>query len=598
MPKVSATFTFRGPESNVGENLQSQLVLASHAHQASAPLFPSHVKITFDGDFQDVTIRNNREEDVGGNGQTVQVIEVPLQKRSRTFSSASSSSRSSSDPFSNECIGRADLCLRPGAITAFTFNHIPRTAGPVEVQSVGLCLASPDFDLEIITTEVEQMDRDEFLVLDNFGPSRRKIHDGQSTRIQIMPRPSRIRMSFDHLAATYFTDEIIITDLRIVNEEDVGADILVEARLLGPAGLLPRMTWTQGGTASEPDQQDSTERTSDQQKGPSQSKYLGIIQPLSEQKHALRIEVTPEVAEYSLEVRAKYHLIEDPETAMVNSISVHFNVALPFEVSYDFVPMIFSEPWPSFFEVDTLRSGSNNEGEGEGGEGASGLRQDWSLTSRLYCLANIPLVVKGSKLQMLEIHEESTCIIRNMDHAAEVMQPLAPGEVDERNFILEVQKKSLEDRQSSFLDLRLEVEWCREGSQDSLVLSHLAVPELCIPFGEPRVLATVRNVETPSGVINLEYIIENPSMYTLTFSLTMETSEEFSFSGVKNVSIQLLPLSRHDVRYTLIPLVKGAWLNPHFRVFDTHFHKMLKVQATKGIRADKRGISIWSDAEG
>ena len=78
----------------------------------------------------------------------------------------------------------------------------------------------------------------------------------------------------------------------------------------------------------------------------------------------------------------------------------------------------------------------------------------------------------------------------------------------------------------------------------------------------------------------------------------MDTSEEFAFSGPKNVSVQLVPLSRYSHRYTLLPFVKGVWISPHFRVYDTYFQKTLKVNATEGMRSDKKGVSIWVDSDG
>ena len=84
-------------------------------------------------------------------------------------------------------------------------------------------------------------------------------------------------------------------------------------------------------------------------------------------------------------------------------------------------------------------------------------------------------------------------------------------------------------------------------------------------------------------------------MYFLSFDLGMETSEQFAFSGAKTTSLQLVPLARHTVRYSLLPLVKGGWINPQFRAVDLHFNKTLKIHATEGLRSDAKGTYIWID---
>lgn len=86
-------------------------------------------------------------------------------------------------------------------------------------------------------------------------------------------------------------------------------------------------------------------------------------------------------------------------------------------------------------------------------------------------------------------------------------------------------------------------------------------------------------------------------MHFLTFEVNMEASEEFGFSGPKLRALNLLPLSRQTVRFNILPLVAGAWITPQLRVVDRYFNKTLKVQATDGMKLDKKGVMIWVDVE-
>jgi solute carrier family 25 protein 38 len=93
--------------------------------------------------------------------------------------------------------------------------------------------------------------------------------------------------------------------------------------------------------------------------------------------------------------------------------------------------------------------------------------------------------------------------------------------------------------------------------------------------------------------MHLDYTLENPTMHFLTFEFNMEASEEFGFSGPKLRTLHLLPMSRQTVQYNVLPLVKGAWITPNLKVMDRYFNKTLRVQATEGLRQDKKGIEVW-----
>jgi solute carrier family 25 protein 38 len=99
------------------------------------------------------------------------------------------------------------------------------------------------------------------------------------------------------------------------------------------------------------------------------------------------------------------------------------------------------------------------------------------------------------------------------------------------------------------------------------------------------------------SLVHLDYTLENPTMHFLTFEMNMEASEEFGFSGSKLRALHLLPMSRQTVRFNIYPLVRGVWIMPTLKVMDRYFNKSLKVQATEGLRMDKKGISVWISEE-
>lgn len=592
---VSTTFGFSSSTGNVGEHLTSQIVVSSCAQDSSTPLVISQIKIAFEGNLKNLIIQNDASEEPQAKlDNLVQIIQVPLPKSPPDAPSSAGPGISRTSQFTKDLVGSADLTLGPGATKALNLTHVPRDPGDVEIESITLCVQAPDFDLELIVTEDDQLHRDSFFIIGFSGTTQNRFGRGRSNVVQILPKPPKLRIEMVELASILFTNESSTIKLRLINDEEDDADVAVNVRVLGPPGLSPGIAWIPDQTEGRMNENPTLSKPQNGHEDCALSESISRIASSSDWSQAIRIQAMSEAAEYVLETNVQYHLLSDPETPLTKSFSMQFSVVLPFEVSYSFTPMIRPEPWPSYFDVDVLDADTKAGDE----QSAKGLSQWWSLTSRIYSLAKVPLTIKSVAPNILEIHEATTCVISPVIGDESTLSSIAPGDLQERAFTLKASKLDLEDRQTTFLDLRLAVEWCRDGSQSPSTVCHLAVPELPIPFGEPRVLAAARDAGSSAGLIHLEYTVENPSMYSLTFSLTMETSEEFSFSGVKNVSVQLVPLSKHTVNYRIMPLVKGVWISPQFKVFDTHFRKTLKVHATEGMRADKKGASIWVDADG
>ena len=579
----------------MGEPLSSQLTLSSQAHKTSPPIIISHVEVVFEGGLKSFRVEHdttNAPETSLGAGQ-IQVQHVELKRGSLRPSSIASSPLVAQGL---SMFGTANLALAPGTTEALSFDHVPRDAGEVEVASITLYVKEDDFGMEYVVTEDEQMHQATFWIQHDSGVSPKRLKSGRSNMIKILPKPPKLRIELRDIMPAYFSDEDISIELLVTNEEDDETDVTLDARLLGPADSLPKMAWTLDeetrGSLVESDIDDPLERANSLLP----SRRLGKMQRFEKRKLVIRIQANSEPAEYLLEVEANYSLLSDPETPVSKVSSVNIIIVRAFEANYNFLPLFCSETWPSYFDGSHLNEGFDSSEIGK--QTPSGLVQQWSLTSRLTSLAEMPLIIDSLEPRVLEVHEGAVCKISFVAKNTPEGPLILPHDQQERNHVVEVQKFDLEDRRATFLDLQLEVRWHRDGSLAPSTITHIAIPELVIPFGEPRVLASARNGELPSGVIHLDYIIENPSMYTLTFTLSMETSEEFAFSGVKNVSVQLVPLSRHKVQYNVMPLVKGVWISPQFRVYDTHFHKILKVNATEGVRLDKKGVSVWVDADG
>ncbi|KAJ6190139.1 hypothetical protein N7519_000160 [Penicillium mononematosum] len=208
-------------------------------------------------------------------------------------------------------------------------------------------------------------------------------------------------------------------------------------------------------------------------------------------------------------------------------------------------------------------------------------------------------------LVLLEANGGVICDVHSEEPVTPETPHLAPEELRESNFCLDVQKLLLGDRRPTALTCTLEINWRRQSSEfvassdaeDSVTTTVLDIPRFVVPMGEPRVLASATPSSSMAGLIHMDYVLENPSTHFLTFNLVMEASEHFAFSGPKTTVVQLVPLSRHTVNFNLFAAKRGLWIQPQLVVIDTYFNKTLRVLPTGDMRSDKKGVLVWVDAD-
>ena len=577
----------------MGVSLPSQLIVTSCAHKDSTPILISQIKVAFEGGLRSFNIQHDstKKPEASTSDGRGHFHRISLQKASSDATSLPSSPNFSQG--TQPLVGVADICISPDTMKTLSLDHIPRDSGDVEVASITLCISEVNFDMEVIITEPEQMHPGSLWVNSTSGLLPKKVQVGPTSIVKILPKPPKMQIEAQGVLPQYFADEDISIEIKITNEEDEETNVSIDARLLAPSGIVPTLRWASNGTGDFKDS--ATEDPLAPNGIDSSPKSIGDLAPMANRRHTLRIQGSSIAAEYILEVKARYHVLSDPETPIIKAFSSKIAIVMPFEANHSFSPMIHSEPWPSYFNADDLDGTSKIDASEQ--KVAKGLTQRWSLASEIVSLANVTLMIESAELQVVEIHEGAICSISSASGITVAASMISSNDVQAHDFIILAQKLDLEDRRSTFLDLRLEIKWHRNGFQGPPKVTHLPVPELVIPFGEPRVLASARNGDVPPGAIYLDYTIENPSMYALPFQLTMDVSEEFAFSGPKNVTVQLVPLSRHNTRYIILPHAKGLWITPQFKVYDTHFQKSLKVNATGELRNDKKGVSIWVDAD-
>lgn len=580
---VSTTFGYGSSQGNVGELLPAQVVITSHAQASTAPIVLSHIVISFDSSLEDIKIEHQAKEgSTSSSSGGLDVFDVVLTTGSTTPDPSTSTSS-----YRKCLVGTCDLTFSPGTAKAISFNLIAKDAGVLRVASIISTIGTDSFILEHVVSGAEYMHQADFWLASTSGPSRRDAGNKGLDEIRIHPKPPKVQIGLP-LKKEYLTDESVSMDVEITNEEDDDVEVTLEARFLGQADLVPIWMWITDKAPSSL----SEDPLNDRHSRPASEVVLGrIIQSAS---HKIKATFTSKSVptEAVLEIKALYHLLGEPDTP-VSKVLIHEVIFdRPFEANFDFQPCVDTKPWPSYFYPNDLN--------GEDGS-VQGLRQIWHSNTRLASFATEPLVVEDVALKVLDIHEGAICNISNISPTpTSEAVTLAQKDFHENQFQITTQKLDLDDRRATTLQFQLQIRWRRNHTGAPSTTTTLSAPHLLIPFGEPRVLASAgppTRADDDTSIIPLSYTIENPSTHVLNFSLTMETSDDFAFSGPKTMTLSLVPVTKKTITYNMMPLVRGRWITPRLRVLDTGFRQVLRVVGTGGMRSEKGGASVWVDAD-
>ncbi|KAL2827096.1 Gryzun, putative trafficking through golgi-domain-containing protein [Aspergillus pseudoustus] len=585
---MTARFVFQKAEGNVGEPLHGQLVLSSCAQKESGPIKFTELKLAFEGCLRPIRLQSDQNFDADATARCI--ISSPSLRDPSILSDSPLVAASGLTALT----GIADLTLGPGQHNVYNLTCIPREAGECRVASVALLVEEKKFDLTYAVSDTVQQETFWWWQTTN-GAVRRRVGKGRDTnRCKILPKPPKIQITVPNIKDTYYTGERIVLNLVVHNEEDEAADILAQARLFGSTDSTARIAWL--GKEAPPDavpksgRSDTPTEVSHFIKQP-----IGVMESSSQHELAIVLADTEESFEYELEVSAVYNLVSDVQTPIIATTRFTVSIIRPFEANYEFLSRLHLAPWPDFFTVgDDLIGPPQTSKPG-------GLVQKWCLDTKVVSFAREPLLIEQMSLVLLSLGGGASSQIGSevLVSSPEVPE-IRPEELRQSNFILDIQKDVLGDRRPASLNLALEIRWRRadipsDGSE--ITTTTLAIPRFVIPAGEPRVISSAKPSSKLAGLIHMEYTLENPSLHFLTFNLTMEGSEHFSFSGPKTMVIQLAPVSRHTVRYNLMAYKRGLWIQPQLLVVDAYFNKTLRVLPTEEMRSDKKGILVWVDAE-
>ncbi|TWU77678.1 hypothetical protein ED733_008232 [Metarhizium rileyi] len=568
-PLISSSFVFRSKENEAGDQCRAQLGLTSNAIADSVPITLSQVKIAFEGNLNPIVLQH-----VSSSEEVLFITEVTLEEQF---------SNEGSDDLASKLSGTCDLTLKPGQKRVFEMAIPLREPGDVEASAVTVTYKHQTFDVEY-TTLFEELKQVTGWYIRTSDIPRQLRADART--LHIKPRPPKLQVGVCEPLGQYYTDEIVEFGVNLRNEEDEAANVKLDVRLYGKSVPLFRLQVGEHEFISET--------------GEGEAKALdvptGTIPSGAVVKWKLVIDPTTVPETYDLHIQATYHLESDSATPITQVSSLPLNIVGPFEANYDLLPRLHPEPWPSLFDCEGLRPVEEGE-EAAAPPPANGFAQQWCLMCHYASFASENLTVLGTELQVVSCVGGALCkVIRRPEVASDGIV-VSPKTMHEAQFDLVAQKFSLDNRLPITLDLAFAIRWKRKtASADSLAnITTMPVGQYLVLGTEPRVLATALYSDPTAStrLLHLDITIENPSNHFLTFGLSMEPSDAFGFSGAKETTINLLPMSRRTTRYRLLPFVQGDYIRPGLAVRDKYFQKVLRIIPTERMKIDKDGLLVW-----
>ncbi|GAB7350844.1 hypothetical protein MBLNU459_g1375t1 [Dothideomycetes sp. NU459] len=589
---ISLTFSFMSSEGFVGDVVACQIAVSFNTSRDAHPVTLTELRVQLSSNFRSLQIKHVDSDDAR--------LSTMMDMREEP---------DPSHPMAKSLLCEADLTFRPRQTRVFNVAVPLRDADAFSATGASLILRSGRSTLEYMFSQPADIQSQYWWFAADSKLVSKRIARNTPNVINVLPKPPKMQVRLANLKDQYFTGEKIIMDIEVTNEEDEAASVALVARSSAEDdGGAPLMfVWRRiNGELADGAGNERLE--------------LGSMSPSATSTLRLAFTAPAEASNYALGVDVVYYLASDSETPISKTLNIKITFVSAFEANYDLGPRLHEKDYPSFFDLP--------ENGFETSRTPEGIEQRWCLKSRIASFSSDPLIIDHSTIVVNKISSNAICTLEPSDQTTDESSPIklaSHGATTVTSF-LTTQKLSLEDRRPSGLDLALSITWRRPdmpSTQSTTTL--LAIPILTLPAAEPRVLCTVtpRSRKGDSdvspdadSVLALTYTIENPSMHFLTFTLTMDASDAFAFSGPKFRSLSLTPLSRVAVTYNLLVyssstsssepgedaagLVdaqgrRGRWIWPSLRVVDAYFQKTLKVlDAGPGVKSDGRGgTGVW-----
>lgn len=576
---LSTSFIFKGEEGKAGETVQAQLSVTSRAHLGSAPIKIDRLQLDFVGSIRTLVLEHKHNEaGPSREHKNTTIYETHLEERTVD----------GEDGQHTALHGDIELTLKPGETRVFNLDIPLRKPGVANAASARFFINRETFDVEFVAGFREDTASERWYMS---ASSKKHVSRANAHSIRVLPRPPRMQIKLLAVPEEFYTNEDIDLRFELVNAEEEKASARLDVAIRGDEPPPPFTIQVAGNN-------ERREASTSSDESEVHNEHLGSIEASQSGLVSVRIEPYACSATFEITLQATYHLESDHATSIIQTATFPLVIVSPFEANYDLTPRLHPDPWPTLFNYEA--TGLEVSAEDTAAVVPRGICQAWCLVTRYASFAMTNLIVKDLDIQV-KTPPSARCYTTQKEKLPDSGREVTPKTIEETSFDLVAQKMSLDERGTVALDVSFIIRWarlpCESLPNPPLNTTALAVPRLSIFGMEPRVLGSVAFFKTPVEMIELTITIENASNHFLTFGLTMEPSDEFAFSGSKQTTMHVLPVSRKSTTYRLVPLVRDVWIRPNLVVRDKYFQKVLRVIPTEGMKHDKDGFLVWVPPE-
>jgi trafficking protein particle complex subunit 11 len=586
---VNTSFVFSAAEGHVGEAVHGQLKLFSEAHQNTSPVTFSKIRCQFKQNRYELEISHSSEDGTAITSQetglatnAVEVIDLTRNRAAQTHENGPIVFKAS-----------ANLTFRPGRRVIFIVAFDIKEPGELELETLISEIETSDFHLTFSSQPNHFIQPLEWYISGDSGAHyRKRITREEPWSVEIRPKPPKFDVQVLDLDRQLYTDEPVKVDFEIKNGEEEEVSATLDVRIL-TRGTPPEIAWVHSEESEPPSDSEGDAPSS-------RSLSLPSLSPDKSISRTAIFTAPPTPADLILEYKLHYFLPSDPEVLLSKTFTTNLSIILPFEANYEFTARVHPDPWPSYFSVSSP---------------IPGLLQRWNLTASVASFASEPIMLQKVVLETEKKPSGLECNI--IDGLIDDGREISPRTMRNYNFVFDTTRSSAKEHRTMSMSAKLVITWSRINSDSTPVTSFLLVSPLQLPPIEPRIIAMTTECDlelTPADLSSsaddeslskpaislrlLTLFMENPTAHPLTFDITVPSSDSLAFSGPKQQGVTILPYSRTEVDYRLLPLVKGgAWVTFGVKVVDRYFIREVEVLPGEGVKATEEGSGVrwWVD---
>ena len=556
---IAASFSFgRGP-AYVGEKLPAQLFIKYDVHETCSPMNLQSLFVEFDDKIPGFQLLNQDE------------IEIPYGPDAQVFDISFEDPDQGTTPTRSAF---ANLGFRAGQEKMFNVPLIPEKSGLCTVIKIVSKIGIGTITIEHTTwVWAGQLSSSIGCELPGSSVSKFRQYLGKAT-IEINPRPPKLDMSFQGLRNIYYTDEPIQLGIVITNEEDEEAEVEISFSVQSDTQATPLLRWTEASAGQPPSTQVLGVPVGKLASG--NTRNIGLV-----------VEASQTSDDIIVEAHATYTLPSSQGRKIEKSTTADVTIIKPFEATYQTFADYNPNVWPDYFhlpEGEDLDLDLDLPTKSVVANDAQGIATTWQLCVKVTSFATDTLLIKNLRLDLSKMNQPAKVDIIPAIALDEGVELVSNGQ-HTTTYTLNIRKVSLDENRPVVTEPTLDINWQRlDMDEESSIHTNLQLPRSSFAGMEPRVLACQLSSGDEKST-SIEYVIENPSMHFLTFNVSTESSEDYAFSGPKQTTIQLTPLTRHSERYLFLPFARDAPIRPNVKITDVCFNKVLNVIPTGGLRS-------------